>query len=232
MKLLAVLLATVGLFAQDVSPERPVVRAHGSATVEAKPDQVQVDIGVVTQAQSAQAAGAANAKQVTEVIAELKRASGPGAEIRTVNYSVHPNHRYPKEGGTPTITGYTATNVVQVVSPDVASAGKIIDAGTRSGANTIQGVQFSVKDEQPVRAQALAQAAKQARANANAMAAALGLKATRIVRIEDSAPAHFQPVREMAQMRAMAADAAQPTPVEPGTIRVVANVLITVELAP
>jgi uncharacterized protein YggE len=231
MKLLAVILTAGCLLAQDMSSVRSVVRAQGSATVVVQPDQMQVDIGVVTQAQTAQAASAANAKQLGDVIAELKRIAGPSAEVRTVNFSVQPNYRYPKDGGAPTITGYSATNVVQVVSSDVKGAGKIIDAATKTGANTIQGIQFSVKDEQPVRAQALAQATKQARASAEAMAMALGMKVTRVVRIEDAAPTHFQPVREMAQMRMAAQDAAVP-PMEPGTIRVTANVAVTLEIAP
>ena len=230
MKIAAALVLAGALAAQE--PNRlqsvPSVRAQGSATATAKPDQVRIDIGVVTQAKTAQAAGAANATQFTEVVNALKKIAGAGAEIQTVSYSVQPNYRYPKEGGTPSISGYSAVNVVRVVTPAVEKAGEIIDAATGTGANAIRGIEFSVKDERALRARALREAVRNARSNAEAMAAGLGLKITRIIRIEDSAEPPIRPVREMAMMRA---DAAQ-TPVEAGTIDVQATVAITAEVAP
>jgi uncharacterized protein YggE len=230
MRLLAAVLMAVCALAQESAPKTPTVRAHGTATVTAKPDQVRIDVGVVTQAQTAQAAAAENAKQLSQALAELKKVAGAGAQIQTSSYSVNPNYRYPKDGGSPTITGYTATNIVQVTSPDIANASKIIDTATRTGANTIHGVQFTLKDEQTVRSQALGEAVRQARANAEAMASALGLKIASVLNIEDSASPPFQPVREMMQARAAAADVS--TPVEPGEIRVTANVTVTAALAP
>lgn len=229
MKLLLTALAAFTLAAQTV-PEKNIIRAHGTATVSAKPDQLRIDIGVVTQAQTAQQAGADNATQASRVVDQLKRTLGQQAEIQTVSYSISPNYRYPKEGGTPTITGYTATNIVRVTSPDVSSAGKVIDAATRTGANTIRNIDFSVKDERALRSKALAEAARNARASAEAMASGLGLKISGIARVEESShPEPPRPMREMA-MRAMAADA-PPTPVEPGSIQVDATVVLTATIA-
>jgi uncharacterized protein YggE len=228
MRLLTGAMLAACLLAQETPLLPPHVRAYGTATATAKPDQVRIDIGVVSQAQTAQAASAANAKQLTEVLAELKKTAGGAADIRTLSYSVHPIHKYPREGGSPAIVGYSATNIVQVTSPDVDGAGKIIDAATRTGANTIQGIQFMLKDEQPLRAQALRDAVKQARASADAMAAALGMKIVNVLRIEDAGRPEVHPVREMAMMQRAAADA--PTPVEPATIRVTATVTVTASI--
>ena len=230
MKIAAALVLAGIVAAQDTSrvPSVPSVRAQGSATATAKPDQVRIDIGVVTQAKTAQAASAANATQFTEVINALKKIAGAGAEIQTVSYSVQPNYRYPKEGGTPTIAGYSAVNVVRVVTPAVEKAGEIIDSATGTGANAVRGIEFSVKDERALRAKALREAARNARLNAEALAAGVGLRVTRVLRIEDVVEGPVRPVREMAMMRA---DAAQ-TPVEPGTIDVQATVVITAEVVP
>jgi uncharacterized protein YggE len=165
-------------------------------------------------------------------VAALKKVAGPGAEIQTVSYSVQPNYRYPKEGGTPTIAGYTAQNIVRVRTSQVDKAGEIIDAGTGTGANQIRGIEFSVKDERGLRAQALRQAAQDARSNADAMAAGLGLKVSRVLRVEESVAPEFRPVREMAMMRQAVADAAAPTPIEAGNIEVEAAVIVTAEVAP
>jgi uncharacterized protein YggE len=235
MRLLAALLAAIGV-SSGQQPETPLllrvpsVRAEGHARISAKPDQVRIDIGVLSQERTAQAAGAANAKQVTEVIAALKKAAGAGAEIQTVSYSVQPTYRYPKEGGTPTITGYTAQNIVRVRTPVVEKAGELIDAGTATGANQIRGIEFSVKDDRSLRAQALREAARDARSNAEAMAAGLGLKILRILRIEQPGTPEVRPMREMAMMRSAGADAAVPTPVESGTIEVQGTVVVTAEI--
>lgn len=225
-----ILLSTVAL-GQEPADRRlpPAIRVTGEATVKAKPDQAEVDIGVVTQASTAQAAGTQNAQQTDRVIDELRRALGPNANIKTINYSLTPNYRYPREGGQPTITGYTASNTVQVITNDLTQVGKLIDLSTQSGANNIQGLRFTLKDDQSVRSQALREAAVKARREAETLASALGLRITRVLLVEETSPVVRPYYDARVAMRAEAA--AAPTPVEPGTIDVRATVTLTVEVA-
>jgi uncharacterized protein YggE len=196
----------------------------------ARPDQAQIDIGVVTSADTAAAAASLNASRADAVVAELKRLVGTRGEIKTARYSVTPNYRYPKEGGKPTIAGYTVSNVVQVKTGELAEVGKILDAVTQSGANALERLLFTVKDDRPLQAEALRQAAVAARAKADAIAAALGVKVVKILAVEEAGA----PVRPMVErtfaMRAQAA--AAPTPVEPGTLEVRASVTLTAAIAP
>lgn len=208
---------------------QPTVRATGSAILNVRPDQVRIDIGVVTQAATAQQASSDNARQFTAVMAELKKVVGSKGEIQTVSYGITPVYKYPKEGGTPTITGYNATNVVRVTSEDVDNAGRVIDAASRVGANAVRGIEFSLKDEKAVRAKALAEAARQARANAETIASGVGLKVLRILRLEDTNIPEVRPMEKVMMARAMAADATS-TPVESGSIRVEATVTVLAEL--
>jgi uncharacterized protein YggE len=82
--------------AQDPAarPERltPTIRVTGEAVVTAKPDQAQIDIGVLTQAQTSPAASAENAKKLHAVLSELLNARGPTARIETVSYKLQPNY--------------------------------------------------------------------------------------------------------------------------------------------
>jgi uncharacterized protein YggE len=234
MKIATALLFSGMLLAQSNSggafPNFPTVRAQGHARVSAKPDQVRIDIGVVTQGKTAAAAAAANATQLTEVMAALKKAVGSQGEIQTLSYQVHPDYRHPREGGTPSIAGYTATNVVRVTTSKIDDIGQIIDAASAKGANTIRGIHFGVKDERELRAQALREAVRDARTNAEAMAAGLGLKIVRVVRIEDSGGPPVVPLQRYDMMMARA-EAAPPTPVAPGTIDVEATAVVTAELS-
>jgi uncharacterized protein YggE len=215
------------LFAAD-EPARVI--AHGEASASGKPDQVRIQIGVVTQAPTAAEAGAQNAKQSSAVIADLKQLLGSSGEYQTSNYSMYPMYGNPKPGSKPVISAYQANNTVEVRINDVSAAGKVIDVVTKAGANQVQGIHFSMRDEQKVRGEALAKAAVQARANAQALASAVGLRVLRLVRIEDGEPVRVVPMRaEMMMMKS--ADAPQ-TPVEPGDIQVHATVTVTAEVGP
>ncbi|HKG21924.1 MAG TPA: SIMPL domain-containing protein [Blastocatellia bacterium] len=222
-------LLSVGALAQEGNRMPPSsIRATGEAVVLAKPDQAQIDIGVLTQAATAKAAGTENARKVDAVIAALRKVLGPAADIKTIGYSLSPAYTYPREGGQPRITGYAASNVVQVKTGDLAQVGAVIDTATQAGANNIQSLQFMLKDDQAVRAQALREAALKAKAKADALASALGLRIVRVLHVEESGAA-TPPIyaREMA----MQAKADVATPVESGNIEVRASVSLTVEIA-
>jgi uncharacterized protein YggE len=210
------------------------IQATGQGTISAKPDQAVVEIGVVSQGATAAAAAAQNAKQTERCLAELGQLLGPGRKLRTTNYSVRPNYQYPKPGATPTITGYTATNVVEVTLDDLSLVSKVIDTATQSGANVVQRLQYQLKNPATVRAQALRQAAEQARISADAIAAGLGVKVVRVLSAEEATP---EPgVRVAMYKREMAppepGGAAPPTPLEVGMIEVSVTVLLRVEIAP
>jgi uncharacterized protein YggE len=227
--LIAAALAGSVVAQESADKMRPTIRVTGEATITTKPDQAIIDIGVVTQAQTAQAAAAQNAQKTDAVISDLRRVAGSGAEIKTISYSLSPNYRYPREGGQPTIAGYIASNIVQVKMNDITQVGKVIDAGTQSGANNIQGIRFMLKDEQAARAKALSEAAARARAKAEAVASALGLRILRILHVEESGPNTPIPIPMYA--RAEVAQAAASTPIEAGTIDVKASITLTVEVA-
>ena len=60
--------------------------------------------------------------------------------------------------GSISIDGYTATNVVQVETDDLEGVGRLIDVAIEAGANRVQQLSFGLKDDQPVRAEALREA--------------------------------------------------------------------------
>lgn len=233
ISLSAALVVAVALAAQATAqnPNRPwqnVVRATGEATVTALPDQAEINVGVVTQAETADRAAAENARKVDAVLAAVKGVLEPTAEVKTIGYSVSPVYVYPREGGEPRITGYQASNTVRVKTGDLGRVGSVIDAATKAGANNIQGLQFTLKDDTAVRAEALAQAARKARSQAQAIATALGVVVSGIVYAEETSA----PVRPLyADVMEARTAAATKTPVEPGTIEVNATVTIALGIA-
>lgn len=221
--------------AQQPSPRplRPAtLQVTGRAKVAAAPDRVYIDLGVTTQAQKSQAAAAQNAKRVSAVITAVKRAAGGGAQLTTTQYSIGASYNYPRDGGTPTITGYTASNVVQVRLDDLEKIGRVIDAATQAGSNNVQDIRFALRDEQALRGEALREAALDARQDAATLAGALGLRIVRVRKVDEQSPAVMAPLVYPQARQFARVESAPSTPVEAGTIDVSATITLTVEVAP
>jgi len=230
-RFVAACLACVALAPALGQPPVSSIRVTGDARVTAKPDRVQIDLGVTTHAATSQEAASQNARQVDAVLAAVRKAAGSAAVLKTISYSLSPNYHFHPNGGEPSIEGYTAQNVVQATLDDLSKIGSLIDAATQAGANHVQGIQFTLRDQDAVRAEALREAVTRARAQADVLAAALGLKVVRVLTVEESSP-RVVPVRVFAAAGRAGAAQAMPTPVEAGTLDVTADVTLSVEVSP
>jgi uncharacterized protein YggE len=211
--------------------DKTYIQATGEGTISAKPDQAVIEIGVVSQGTTAAAAAAENAKQTDSFLAELGRLLGANKKLRTTNYSVRPNYQYPKPGAAPVISGYIATNVVEVTLDDLTLVSKVIDAATQNGANVVQKLQYQLKNAAAVRAQALRQASEQARISVDAIAAGLGVKVVRVLSAEEVTPQAGVAMFGRAMAPPAPTGAVPPTQLEVGMIEVTVTVLLRVEIA-
>jgi uncharacterized protein len=222
--------------AQQIASPLSSIRVTGEAVVTAKPERAQIDVGVLTQEKQSQAAATQNAKQLDAVTVALHKLLGNDADIKTINYSLSPEYQYRPLGGKPAVSSYTAVNVVRVTVDDLDKVGPVIDAATQAGANHIESVQFTVRDPQALRSEALRQAATKARASADALASALNLKIVRVLSVAESRDADIPPGDLIAAL-GRAPDgpgpgpAPEPTPVQPGSFSVTASVTLTVEVS-
>jgi uncharacterized protein YggE len=210
-------------------PVTPSLTVSADAVVTAEPDQAEIDIGVVTESKTAAEAAKNNAAKLAAVLAAVKKLLKAGDQTKTVSYSVTPTYRYPKDGK-PEIVGYTASNVVQVKTGAVQEAGRLIDAATESGANRIQRLVFTLKDEDAAQRDALGKATVKAKAKVEEMARALGVKISRVISVTENERS-FRPVMREMQMQAGVMAQAAPTPVETGTVQVRSAVTLTAEVA-
>lgn len=234
-----ILLASIGCVpatAQRVSidaalhtAEKPYVQASGEAAVSVKPDQAVIEIGVISQASTAADVAAQNAKQTDAVLADLARLLGGRDKLKTTIYSVRPDYKLPKPGAAAVIYAYSATNIVEVTLDDFAQVGKVVDSASQSGANVIQGLQYRLKNPNTVRAQALRQAAEQAKLSAEAIASGLGLRVIGVLSAEElTSDEEFGMHKKAPPPPPMGA--APPTPLEVGMIDVEVSVIVRVEV--
>ena len=201
------------------------VQATGEATVSAQPDRAEISVAVSTTAPTAEAAASQNATQTSQVLDALKRTLEAGGSLKTTGYSINPEYAY-EQGRSPRLTGYHANNSVLVTVDNLALVGKVIDTATRSGANSIAGISFTLRDDRAVRSRALAEAAANAHENAETIAKALNVRVTGVLEAQTANVPIVRPL-PMMQMK-MAAQVA--TPVETGTLDIHASVVVTLEV--
>jgi hypothetical protein len=203
----------------------------GESTVQAQPDTAVVTVAVVTQNSSASEAQSENASKTDAVVRAVKAATGTGAEVKTGGYTLQPQYAY-KEGAPPTITSYVARNAVNVTTGALDRVGAIIDAATRAGANNVDGLAFTLRRDEAARAQALSAATREATAKARTVAEALGGRLVRVVEVQEGGP-YVRPVLTNNDDNFIRATAARaPTPVEPGSLDVRAQVTLVAEVEP
>jgi len=212
----------------ELAPRVPSITVSADALVSVEPDQAEIDIGVIAEAKTAAQAAKDNAAKLSAVVAEVKKLLRPGDQTKTVGYSVTPTYRTPgREGGKPEIVGYTATNVVQVKMAGIQDVGRLIDAATAAGANRIQRLVFTLKDQDAAQREALRNATVKAKAKVEDVAKAAGVKFVRIMSVTENERS-FQPL--MRAEFSMAAQQQAPTPIESGTVQIRSSVTLVAEV--
>lgn len=205
------------------------VVVSGDASVRSQPDTAILSIAVVTQNASASEAQAENASKSDAVIRAIKAAAGAGAEVKTGGYSLQPQYIY-KDGQAPIITSYMARNTVSVTTGALDRVGAILDAASRAGANSVDGLSFALRRDEGARAQALANATREAMRKARVIADTLGGRVIRIVEVQEAGTVRPIPVSYAGGGSVERISATTQTPIEPGSLEVRAEVQLVAEI--
>jgi uncharacterized protein len=212
------------------TPDRPELRTitvDAMGEVERAPERARLLLSVESEAPTAAEAGRANAEQMDRLLAALRQLGFTGPEVRTVGYNLMPIYGQqddPRGLESPRITGYRAINTVQVQIDTIARVGPTIDTALGAGANRVAGVEFELRDPEAARIDALNQAMTKARREAEALATAAGVTLGPLQSVQTSGGGYPRPT---AMYREVAMDMAQaPTPIEPGTLTISAQVVV------
>jgi len=151
MRALSVLIP-FALIASALPAYAGTISIEGRGEVRAAPDMATINSGVTTQGATAREALDANTAAMSELIDALKAAGIEARDIQTSGFSVNPNYVYSDARDDlgyslpPKINGYQVSNSVTVVVRDLEELGSILDQSVTVGANTVNGVSFSVAD--------------------------------------------------------------------------------------
>jgi uncharacterized protein YggE len=142
-------------------------------------------------------------------------------DIRTVSFAVSPIYDNPRptdttSGSVPALRGYRVSNAVEVTIRTFDSTGSVIDAIVGAGANRVNGISFETSRLADFKAQARELAVADARAKADQLARLAGVNLGQPRLIDESDASGGPTVR----VTAMAAPAAENTPIAGGQLEV------------
>ena len=212
-------------FAQPITGTRLEISATGEAT--RVPDLAIISAGVVTRAATAMAALQQNAAKMEQVRAALKRAGIADRDIQTANINLNPEYRY-VENQPPRLTGYSASNQLNVRFRDIAATGDILDALVAQGANQINGPMLGIDKPEAALDEARTKALAAARARADLYARATGKRVGRILSISEGGGGHGP--MPMYREAAMTVSAVSRTEISPGEQSLSVTLAVSYEL--
>lgn len=229
--LVALCLAAGPAPAGDRPARAPSIEVWGRAHLDLTPDRGKLVVGVSSQAATSAEAVRANAAAMERVGAAVKAKLTPADQLRSVGYRLYPKSEWDQAARRYRQVGFVASNRLEITSAEPQTLGAILDAATAAGANDVSGPSWSLANPGEARRQAQLGALADARAQAEALAQAAGLGLGPVLHIEvsdgDSVPAPPMALRA-------AAPAAAPAPetnLEPGVVRVQAQMRVVYGLA-
>ena len=188
-----------------------------SGEVSVAPDMATITLGVTNQAPSADQALRDNAEAMNRAVAALRVGGIEARDIQTSSLSLNPQYVY-IQNQPPKLSGYEASNQVNVTVRDLARLGPAVDAVVGAGATNVSQISFGLKSRVPAENAARLAAVKALQDKAALYADATGYHIRRLVNLSEGASYSSPPPRPLAMARASMA--AAPTPVEAGELKV------------
>ncbi|MFC6989652.1 SIMPL domain-containing protein [Haloplanus sp. GCM10025708] len=209
--------------AADAGSETPTISVSANGDAAAEPNLAVIQVSVEARADSADAARARVADDVSRMRAALGEAGVPDDAVTTATFHISPE--YDHSDADRELLGYRAVHAFAIeVTPD--RAGEIVDVSVGNGATAVEGVRFTLTDDRraELRQQALTQAMNAARTDADTIASAADVEVTGVKTASTSA--QFVPYFESRDV-ASGGGAGGSTVVEPGPVTVSASVSVT-----
>jgi hypothetical protein len=217
-------IATPALAQQPgAAPRDSVVVVGGEGVIRAAPDRAWITVGAESRALNPKDAQRRNTEMMTPVLAEIRAAGVAEDAIRTIAFDLQSEWDYVDNRRVS--RGYVARNTVEVRVDDISRVGELLEIAVGSGATTVSGVRFDLKDQSQLERDALSRAVSDARAKAEAIAAATGRAIDQIVRIEEQGVSSIEPPRPMFREAQLAS--ADAPPIAAGQMEIRARVTVT-----
>ena len=193
----------------------------GAGAASAVPDVVRTTIAAQTSAPTVDAALAGANAATRQVLDALEGRGVRKKDVRTVGVQAYP--AFDQDGRS--VTGYTASQDLDVTVRDLDGAGATIAAAVAAGGDAarLSGVSFALSDESALRTEARRAAFADARATAEEHAALAGGRLGEVVSVREDSSG---PPSARAQSAGSSASADSAVPLAPGTSEVAVTVQV------
>ncbi len=185
------------------------VTVLGTGQVQGAPDTLTANVSIEFTAPDVTTAMNQTNDRQQAVINALAGSGIDHKNTRTTEVTLQPQYNNPEPNGTATITGYRATNAIEVKihPPDAASRTLALIVGTGGDATRISSVSYSIADDSQLVKDARARAFEDAKSRADQYAQLSGLRLGKVLSISEApgGPPPPAPARSMAAV-----------PLEPG----------------
>ena len=169
------------------------VSATGTATV--VPDAVRINATVSVLGTTSKGALSSAGATSTVVRSALTANKVATKDVATQSITVYPEYSYPASG-TPTLSGYRATQSFDITIRNATTAGAVVDAIVEAGGDNLQvnGVSPFVLDSDKATETARTAAVKKAKSKAASYAKLLGVKLGRVIYLDESSTPTAYPI--------------------------------------
>jgi hypothetical protein len=188
----------------------------------------------VTEGKNLDRVSSDNASRTKAVLGAVKGLNIQDLKLETSNYRVTPQKDY--KARPPVIKGYEVHNSVLVTlekfAPEALSmhVSRIVGKALESGANSVNHIQFYIKNKEPLEKEALTLATQEAIDRAKILAKAAGVKLKRIASLS-TRPTLVPPGPQMMRKAAMDTEAAaMAPPIEIGESEIRVQVTLAYEI--
>jgi uncharacterized protein YggE len=222
----------VGARAEDSgSPfkNRRTISVQAQGKVQAIPDLATIRAEVTEEGKTLDPLSAEVRKRMASIMDRVKKEGIAEKDLQTEIFQIEPTYEQDKRGN-PHRSGYRVTNRLAIRVHDLKRLGKLLSVVTEAGANSVLGPDFEISDPAQVERQALAKGMEEAKGKAQVLAQSAGATLGQVLSIQQNSAMGWPGPRPMMAMRAMAADAAESTPVAAGEQSFITNLNVVYAL--
>ena len=164
--------------------ENDGILVTGSATIQSSPDLATLRVGVQSFDKNVEKAVNDNNTKIESIILNLENKGLTEKDMETDQFNISPQREY-RNNNPPIVVGYNVSNILTVKIRNLESLGEIMQVTVGSGANTINGLSFSIEDPNPLRQKARGLAMEDALSRAEILADASGIEVGKPISIQE-----------------------------------------------
>ena len=204
----------------------------GEGVVSVAPDRAVIRLGVQTSAETAAQALRQHERDVAAVLGRVRSFGVPDRQIEIAALQLGEDYRRRTEDGP---QGYLATRIVAVTLDSLRAVPDLIATVVESGANRLDGIEYTLRSSEQYRLEALERAVNQAKTEADRLAAAAGARVGSVIWVQEGDVQILQPIVPASMREEIDAPPATRPPPRPGAYstgssRVRASVVVQYEL--